>query len=1269
MAQWPCGRAEFSYTSTHYARWETYLRFNAACEVINQRVKLWHQNRQLYEYLDEIVETIPSTSPLPRVKDNLRAVARSSTTLEEVSGLDTTYQWAQSCTAKKAKADEGTTPSSVGVLINTLASMAEAGFEKDYVAALRQSAESLQLAAGRRGPKSTDSAPAQDLWRIHLTEAETHRDATCHRIGQALNYYMASTSCLESGVSTGKDYLASHRPRVSPRYLLQFLARDKWDCLPEGWKQCLVQYAKRIHDVQRLQRIVCAASRNDHAALASELNNPGHTNWDPVDHPDSLLLEVESGLTIRNVQEEIAAQMRTPPEGDNAVMQLNMGEGKSSVIVPIVAAALADGTRLVRVIVAKPQSQQMLQMLTSKLGGMLNRVVFQMPFSRALRVSNSEAQAIQSLLKRCRDEGGVLLVQPEHILSLELMGKEYAMDENKLDTGRSLTMTRHFLHRHARDIVDESDENFSVKFELVYTMGEQQNIDHGSKRWKTIQEVLDIIRAAAPSVLERFPDSMEIYDLAAQPGSFPRTRVLRSDAMDQLLDHIVSYICDQGLTDFPLPRQVPALREAVRTYLTKPDLSDEEIECVEREGAGGFWTEAVKPTLVLLRGLIACNVLSFAFMQKRWRVNYGTALTRTPATRLAVPYLAKDRPSPRSEFSHPDVVIILTCLSYYYSGLSDDDLFLVFDHLLKADQPEVEYAAWARDNPQMPPKFRSLAGVNVEDRHQCMAHIFPHLRSTKSVIDYFLDRIVFEKEMREFLQTLGLDLAEQKHTNALVLGYLLQPETSVTDIPARSANQATDADALLDLVVGLEPPVRVILDVGAQVLELSNLQVAQQWLGRVMDDRTQGVVFFDDNDELSVLDRSGYVERLQTSPFASKLDVCLVFLDEAHTRGTDLKLPKDYRAAVTLGANQTKDGLMQGCMRMRKLDMDNPSSFAYHERSESRSGEEIKVSDILIWSIRETWISLQRGVQLWASQGWRHQRHQNLWVQSTQHEEPLAENEALHFLEDEALTILQRYKPERPGERHLGSLGEEQERELDPETERERELERPPPTAPAKHSLHGDVQQFVLTGALPSSSPGYMRAFKSLDSTQAGKEFGMAYFPETRAPTLLVSSDFATTVSIPKHQKIALDHYLRSVQWVVTNKGQLGVPSLDNLRLFTYPEPVKAKVPRVLTVGLNVFAGQLYFNDHKMYVATCRFLGLSWQKAREGEELDADGFMAKDQRGRVGGKSGFYKSPIRLMRDLMEIRYGSQASPRTHMGAMLGNRLLSEKDFEGEERT
>ena len=104
----------------------------------------------------------------------------------------------------------------------------------------------------------------------------------------------------------------------------------------------------------------------------------------------------------------------------------------------------------------------------------------------------------------------------------------------------------------------------------------------------------------------------------------------------------------------------------------------------------------------------------------------------------------------------------------------------------------------------------------------------------------------------------------------------------------------------------------MILDVGAQILELSNLQVAKKWLEMVPEDRAKAAVFFNDSDELSVLDRKGRTEILQVSPFAKQLDVCLVYLDEAHTRGTDLKLPRDYRAAVTLGANLTKDRLVQG---------------------------------------------------------------------------------------------------------------------------------------------------------------------------------------------------------------------------------------------------------------------------------------------------------------------------------------------------------------------
>jgi hypothetical protein len=48
---------------------------------------------------------------------------------------------------------------------------------------------------------------------------------------------------------------------------------------------------------------------------------------------------------VRPVQATIAEQMIQPPNAKNTVMQLNMGEGKSSTICPIVAAALADKER------------------------------------------------------------------------------------------------------------------------------------------------------------------------------------------------------------------------------------------------------------------------------------------------------------------------------------------------------------------------------------------------------------------------------------------------------------------------------------------------------------------------------------------------------------------------------------------------------------------------------------------------------------------------------------------------------------------------------------------------------------------------------------------------------------------------------------------------------------------------------------------------------------------------------------------------------------
>eukprot|EP00882_Tetradesmus_deserticola_P023299 GHRQ01025352.1.p1 GENE.GHRQ01025352.1~~GHRQ01025352.1.p1 ORF type:complete len:119 (-),score=47.40 GHRQ01025352.1:254-610(-) len=69
-----------------------------------------------------------------------------------------------------------------------------------------------------------------------------------------------------------------------------------------------------------------------------------HRTWDPAAHPKWLVFEVEGQLQIRPAQYDIAQHLLANP---GAIMQLNMGEGKTRVILPMLALHWADGSRLV----------------------------------------------------------------------------------------------------------------------------------------------------------------------------------------------------------------------------------------------------------------------------------------------------------------------------------------------------------------------------------------------------------------------------------------------------------------------------------------------------------------------------------------------------------------------------------------------------------------------------------------------------------------------------------------------------------------------------------------------------------------------------------------------------------------------------------------------------------------------------------------------------------------------------------------------------------
>ncbi|CAI6080141.1 unnamed protein product [Clonostachys chloroleuca] len=401
-------------------------------------------------------------------------------------------------------------------------------------------------------------------------------------------------------------------PCVSPRDLLDQLNRQKWESLSENWKAIVANFGCCLTQLQGAERLL--QLRGNETNLIKELMNLGKRTWNPLEYPDSLLLEVEGNLRIRKVQQEIAEMMEKPPVNDkkNAVMQLNMGEGKSSVIVPIVAAALANGSNLVRIIVGKPQSRQMFEMLVSKLGSLMGRRVYHMPFSRSVRLTIGQAKFLQRHYQECQRQGGVLLLQPENILSFQLMVLEAAINEDVGLSDRLLRMKATFFDPCTRDIIDESDEKFSVKFELIYTIGLQTPIDYAPERWAIIRQILGLVVQYALKMSRQFLKSVEVY--ISTQGRSPRVRFLDKKASDQVLGLVVDHICQYGLLPgFPVSRLSKQSRFNIREYITNPKPSLEVASSVE---GSDFWASSSQ-SLLLIRGLFAGSILDFVFSKKK----------------------------------------------------------------------------------------------------------------------------------------------------------------------------------------------------------------------------------------------------------------------------------------------------------------------------------------------------------------------------------------------------------------------------------------------------------------------------------------------------------------------------------------------------------------------------------------------------------------------------------------------------------------------------
>lgn len=269
--------------------------------------------------------------------------------------------------------------------------------------------------------------------------------------------------------------------------------------------------------------------------------------------------------------------------------------------------------------------------------------------------------------------------------------------------------------------------------------------------------------------------------------------------------------------------------------------------------------------------------------------------------------------------------------------------------LHKSDDPAAEYDRFV-SCANLPQYLRYFSTINSDDQGQ-VEELYSHLRFDRSAIMKYLNTFVFPMHAKSFesklsasswdvclfpkfinsARTTGFsgtndnkallpmvieqnDLPTLMHTNAETMSYLLRPANRdyqrLTD-----RNQRLNEQQLLARLA--KQNIRILLDAGAFILEFSNEELARAWLEE--DREAKAVVYFESGRPW-VWHRSGKKLPLVATPFNNGITKdLLVFFDEAHCRGVDLKLHSEARAALTLAPGLVKDALLQAAMRLRAL--------------------------------------------------------------------------------------------------------------------------------------------------------------------------------------------------------------------------------------------------------------------------------------------------------------------------------------------------------------
>ncbi|OCB06993.1 DUF3638 family protein [Tetrahymena thermophila SB210] len=826
-------------------------------------------------------------------------------------------------------------------------------------------------------------------------------------------------------------------------------------------------------------------------------------------YPEWLLFEFQNNILIREQQKELTLSLFN--DNINSIYQLNMGEGKTSVILMLLCQMIADSKNIIRINCMESLYGIMQDILRNKFSNLLIKKIYVLPFSRDIDFTEENILKLEKIFSEIRDQKGLLLMTPEQRQCFQLKNQEILLDyletndadnifdwrqhhfntsKDKNDNQKSCqkyvlnenqrllksvleslkyinnqdrilnypddknefflavqfqykqnhysyfygfnkyiysafqvfkkksTKLKNMLNQKTNyfnkisenfsyiDILDESDEILRHGKELNYTLGSSMLLDGGSVRWEIpfliFRQIFydDEIIQLFQNALQQKPLPI-IYNANFKPNSKIGGGIC-----------LIRFVDEQYFKDYIKPLLA---KKVFNVFKEKFDIRVDEIVNIKEKTIYGNYVDFILGKLIqnetfiynelskqgqdilnsfLLAKAWLSHNLFYHVMSYRYRVEYG--LSEKRQKEMAIPFKAKDQPSEKSEFSHPDIMIGFTILSYLYNGLTYDQFkstILKLYHDEREDKNEIlqqwvdESKEWIEEYTQnfqidQPNWLRSFKSFETEDETK-MQIAFNCLSRNFKVVKYYLSSFTFPIHVKHYKrritsnahslvsesQTKGFSGTDDKNDSMpetiipKKIQSQLETNGKLIHILSREINSQyfsksfKDSKQFLDEVsefIEKENNCYMLIDAGAVITEMSNLDVAK-YLMQKLNHRFQGIVYFSDiNNKVEV-----YLQNSQIIPFSTcYIDArqLFIYLDESHTRGSDFVLPITSIGILTVGKDMNKDKLMQAAMRLRDLDFKQSVVVWGSEEISSRIAklnninlDKIKTKHVIIW--------------------------------------------------------------------------------------------------------------------------------------------------------------------------------------------------------------------------------------------------------------------------------------------------------------------------------